>query len=356
MVSIKESRIRKITNFYYSKPEIQNYLFEFSKNREISPRYFEGFGKRPDSFEYKNDIFELVKKGATSFHCSEELWENPLNLETGMSERELNDLRLGWDLLIDIDCKWFDYAKIAARTIVETFKQHGIRNVGVKFSGSKGFHILIPWKAFPKEISGIPIKNLFPELPRKLIAYLRFYSRPIMESLLPENWQHDFKNVNIKKGIKCKRCSEIAHTYELAEMYCEFCKRGEFRRLEKNIPQELKCIECSRKLVKKNPKEISECLKCGFNSEEKSQMFSESLENDLYEIMGLDIVLVSPRHLFRMPYSLHEKTALSSIVINQKDIEDFDLKQADPLKVKIKNFVPDVKEGEAKEFVMQALD
>jgi len=48
--SVKEQRIRKITHLYYSNPEIKKAIFEFSKNREISPRYFEGFGKRPDSF------------------------------------------------------------------------------------------------------------------------------------------------------------------------------------------------------------------------------------------------------------------------------------------------------------------
>jgi hypothetical protein len=202
--SFKEQRIKKIINLYYSRKDVQKAIFEFSKNREISPRFFEGFGKRPDTFQYENDVLGLAKKGATSFHCSEELWENPLNLETGMSEKELNELRIGWDLLIDIDCKWFDYAKLAAISIVETFKQHGIKEVGVKFSGSKGFHILLPWKAFPKEISGKNIKNLFPELPRKLIAYLRFYSEKIMLELLPEDFYKDFKNVDIKKGIKCK--------------------------------------------------------------------------------------------------------------------------------------------------------
>ena len=66
--SINEKRIRSLTNLYYSRPDIQKAIFEFSKNRETIPRYFEGFGKRPDSLQYKGDIFELVKKGATSFH------------------------------------------------------------------------------------------------------------------------------------------------------------------------------------------------------------------------------------------------------------------------------------------------
>ena len=55
-ISIKEQRIRNMTLLYYSKPEIQKAIYDFSKNREICPRYFEGFGKRPDSFQYPNDV------------------------------------------------------------------------------------------------------------------------------------------------------------------------------------------------------------------------------------------------------------------------------------------------------------
>ena len=103
ILSIKEDRIRKITHLYYSKPEIQKIIYEFAKNREISPRYFEGFGKRPDSFQYISDVYEMVKKGATSFHCSEEIWEDPLKIVTGMNSKQLDEIREGWDLLIDID-------------------------------------------------------------------------------------------------------------------------------------------------------------------------------------------------------------------------------------------------------------
>ena len=170
--SFKEQRIRKITNLYYSNKEIQKAMFEFSKNREISPRYFEGFGKRPDSFQYIGDIFELVKKGATSFHCSEELWKEPLKIQTGMTEKQLNELRLGWDLLLDIDSKYIDYSKIMAKIIIQFLNFSGVKNVGIKFSGSKGFHILVPWKAFPKEINGIKTSDMFPEYPRIITKYI----------------------------------------------------------------------------------------------------------------------------------------------------------------------------------------
>ena len=128
-MTFKEERIRKITNLYYSRQDIQKAICEFSKNREICPRYFEGFGKRPDSFQYPRDVFEMVKKGATSFNCSEELWEDPMKIVTGMSEEQANQLRIGWDLIIDIDSKYIDYSKVFAELIIDSFKFHGIKNI-----------------------------------------------------------------------------------------------------------------------------------------------------------------------------------------------------------------------------------
>ncbi len=272
--SIREQRIRKVTQLYYSKPDIQKAIFEFSKNREVIPRYFEGFGKRPDSFQYRGDIFELVKKGATSFHCSEELWEDPLKIETGMNETQSNKLRTGWDLLIDIDSRYIDYSKISAEIIINILRFHGVENCGIKFSGSKGFHIIVPWKSFPKEINKIKTSDMFPEWPRIITHY-------IMEKTKKQLIEKITNLTNSSKYIKDFQASE--------------------------------------------------------------------------EVMP-DIILVSPRHLFRMPYSLHEKTALASVVLDAEEITGFQLKDADPLKVKVKNFMPDSEEDEASELLVQALD
>jgi len=362
--SLKEERIRKITYLYYSRPEIQKAIYKFSKNREVSPRYFEGFGKRPDSFEYPGDIFELVKRGATSFHCSEELWEDALKIETGMNEKQLNELRIGWDLLIDIDCKWFDYSKLAARAIINSLKNYGIKNIGLKFSGSKGFHILVPWKAFPKELAGERTKDLFPELPRKIVSFLRFKSEEEMKKILPEDFYNQFKNIKIKKGRKCNTCKNVAEEYVEINYYCPKCKRQEFRKIplgsEEDVKnKKVKCPDCRTVFEIKDSKEIYFCGTCKISSDKNPNNFSRDVQIDLYDLMGLDLILVSPRHLFRMPYSLHEKTSLASIVIDEKNLEDFEMRDADPMKLSEKDlldFSPDSKENEAENFVREALD
>jgi predicted RNA-binding Zn-ribbon protein involved in translation (DUF1610 family) len=357
-VSFKEERIRKITSLYYSRPDIQKAIFEFSKNREICPRYFEGFGKRPDVLEYPGDVFELVKKGATSFHCSEELWDDPLKIQTGMNEKQLNEIRIGWDLLIDIDCKWFDFSKKAARAIVNTFKSYGVKSIGIKYSGSKGFHIIVPWNSFPKKIAGEPVKNLFPELPRKIVSFLRFKSEEEMKRLITSEDLSQFDKTNIKKGIKCNSCKNVAAAYLMINYICPKCRRQEFRKISAGTDSSkiYKCPDCRTNFDVKDSKEIFFCSHCNMSSEKNPNNFSRYEEYDLFDLMGLDLVLVSPRHLFRMPYSLHEKTSLASVVISDKELDGFDMKDADPSRAVPRKFLPDSREGEAEEFVREALD
>jgi len=356
--SIKEERIRKITQLYYSRPEIQKAIFNFAENREVVPRYFEGFGKRPDTLQYPGDIFELVKKGATSFHCSQEIWKDPLKLSIGMAKKEGDSLRMGWDFLIDIDCKWFDYSKLAAQAILQVFKNHGIKekNVGVKFSGNKGFHIILPWKAFPKKIAGEETKNLFPEIPRRVISYVGFQAEKIMKDSLPHDFYSQFRNTKIKQGIKCNKCREVAQEYDLVNYFCSNCNREEYKNIVEGQKRDYVCPDCRRNFVIKGSKKMYRCNNCEITSEQNSRNFSRSMEVDLFELMGLDLILVSSRHLFRMPYSLHEKTSLASVVLDPAKICDFELMDADPMKVKFRNFIPESKSEEAKELLMQALD
>ena len=103
--------VQQIAIFYYSRKDVQNAIFEFCQNRETIPRYLEGFGKRPDVLDYPSDILNFAKNGATSFHCSEELWSDPLKISKEMNQTETNNLKIGWDFLIDIDSKYLDYSR-----------------------------------------------------------------------------------------------------------------------------------------------------------------------------------------------------------------------------------------------------
>jgi DNA primase catalytic subunit len=158
---------------YYKRPEVQQALVENAKEKEIAVSFGgKGYGKRPDTLQYPGDVMAFVKQGVTSFHCSEELWNNPLMISTGAKRKELDKLRRGWDLVLDIDCPELVYSQIAGDLLVQAIKYHGIESVSVKFSGNHGFHIAVPFEAFPSTVHGTPTKDLFPEGPRKIAMYL----------------------------------------------------------------------------------------------------------------------------------------------------------------------------------------
>ena len=360
-ISLNEKRIREITFIYYSRAEVKKAIFDFCQNRECIPRYYEGFGKRPDTFQYPTDILEQVKRGATSFHCSEELWSDSLEISNELSEQEFNDLRIGWDLLLDVDSPYLEYSKIYTKLLIKVLKFHGIENVGVKFSGNKGFHIIISWKAFPQEIYGQKTKDMFPEWPRIICQYL---SEIIQPKLAEKIFQEDtIKEMAEKTGktqeelliTECLSCHRPAGKKELVTWNCPYCKNQVIMiRKTKRIP---KCPndDCRKSLIEESSKEIFNCEFCNLNSNKSPEMFAKTREKT-ETLIEADLILVAPRHLFRMPYSLHEKTTLSSIVIDKDKIQDFQIKDAKPFKIDVKEFYPNSKPEEARELLLQALD
>lgn len=358
-ISFNEKRIREITLIYYSRPDVRKAIFDFSKNRECIPRYFEGFGKRPDNFQYETDIIEQVKKGATSFHCSEELWSDPLEISNEMSKKDFDDLRIGWDLLLDVDSPYIEYSRIYSELLIDALEFHGIKNLGIKFSGSKGFHIIVPWKAFPKEVYGQKTKDMFPEWPRAICNYLSdILNKKFTEKLLNEMDLKEIAKLTGKKEkdliiTECKICKRPAEIRYMVTWLCPYCKNEVvMQEKTKKIP---KCPDCRKDMLEKSREDMYYCIFCAINSLKNPELFEkERIKSEEFTVA--DLILVSPRHLFRMPYSLHEKTSLSSIVIDKKEIKNFQIKDARPFKTEIKIFYPEAKDEEAKNLLLQALD
>lgn len=354
----KEERIRRVALSYYSRRDVLEAMFKFSQNRETIPLYFEGFGKRPDSFHYPSDILSLVKKGATSFHCSEELWDNPLELSTELNESQLNGLRKGWDLIIDIDCKWIDYSKKAAIAIIKSLEYKKVRDIGIKFSGSKGFHIVVPWQAFPEYIGEIKTKEMFPEWPRAIINYLKEVSRPVLQGLI-KDMGDDFAKVEGYTGIRCESCNNLASENFQISLRCSKYHPPHieiFKSSTENYKKR-KCPNCNSNLEEVKREKFYVCNRCNLDSlENKSNFNKAKIATDVFKVLGLDLLLVSSRHLFRMPYSLHEKTALASVVIDKEKIEEFNIKDADPMNARVLEFYPNANPGEAKNLLMEAID
>ncbi len=277
---------------YYKRRDVQEAIVEHAQDREVASRYNDSFGTRPNVLNYPQDVFEEAKKGASSFHASEERWTNPLKLSPTLSRKELDEIRKGFDLVIDIDCKVLQYSQIAAQLILQEFYSHGIESVSVKFSGNKGFHLGVPYEAFPEKVHGKDTKLLFPDVPKRVAFYLR---------------------QRIKK------------------------------RLADAIMEEEKDIQ---KVIEKTHKGFKEIVKDG--------------KLDVESFLEIDTVLISSRHLYRMPYSFNEKSGLVSIPLDPKKIMEFKREDAQADKVVVNEFSflkrETAKKEEAKFLFTEAFD
>ncbi len=383
---VNEKRIKAITKLYYSNPQIHEALLNFARDRETVPSYMmESFGKRPDMIQYASDIDGLVKKGATSFHTSEELWTDPLSLSPELGTKEINKLRKGWDLLIDIDSKYLDISKLLAGLLIDELERNGVKNYGIKFSGSKGFHLIVSGKAFPRDYNGKKMNEMFPEWPRAICEYLMHSVRRDFNKK-SKAVLGDEETVKKRTGeskdrfmeVICPNCGKNAKKGSLIVLRCPVCKSSIQRKDVKKTKKRLKCMQadCPGILEVIEEKEYFKCENCNSASSinkketsgryattftkyaQESDDFSDELEEEFAgSFFGAsDLVLVAPRHLFRMPYSLHEKTALASIVIGKNEIADFVPARADPFKIKIKEFLPKNVENEAERLLAKALE
>ena len=164
---------------YYSSDFICSQMVANSRGREVAAAFPDGrYDKRPNIIQYQSDVVQMARKGITSFHLSTERWSNPM----GLIAENYDLLRTGWDFVLDIDSKLgVDEAKIAALLITKLLRKYGIKDYSVKFSGRRGFHVVVPWEMFPKEVNYKPTAVRYPEMPRILARFIR---RKIAKRLL----------------------------------------------------------------------------------------------------------------------------------------------------------------------------
>ena len=343
---------------YYKQPEIQKAIISNAKGREVAIRFGDnGFGKRPDTLNYPRDILELAKQGATSFHASEELWKNPLQLDPDMKKKDAEELRLGWDLILDIDCEVWNISKITAWLIIESLKQHKIKSVSCKFSGNKGFHIAVPFESFPGEIDGKETKNGFPDTARSVAKYLLGYISTNYIKIKGDNI-----TFGDKFDVSFSRLKEVTgkDIDELTEKRCSDCNS----KVDNNkVIVEFICPKCSSS-IKANEK-FRKCDKCNiFMQRLEHKKGCKCGSSNSYRkfnplsIIDVDTILISSRHLYRMPYSLHEKSGLVSVPIDPDRVLKFSKKTAETSRVKARFPFLDKKnvvKNEAKELLERAL-
>ena len=316
---------------HYKRKDVQQAIVEHVRDREVAARFDEQFGKRPDALQYGEDVLELAKQGATSFHCSEERWRNPLQLAPEMRVHELDALRSGWDLILDVDCKNWEYAKLITHLLVKLLRGFGVSTISVKFSGNKGFHIGVPFEAFPQKAGGKETRLQFPDGVRIIASYLVSEidkERRFTDFIFKKGLLELLENMGMERSelvkIVCARCeAQKVEEKEKFEFICPFCQRRDVVESDDVVRYCSRCKKLmQRSSLKRNQAYFREqtlgdfkdvCIKC-----REINNFRPKFQ--LNTVLNIDSVLISSRHLYRMPYSLHEKSGLVSIPINPDEI------------------------------------
>jgi len=219
-----------------------------------------------------------------------------------MRKKELEELRTGFDLVLDIDCHYLEYSKIAGDLLVKALKHNGIDSISCKFSGNKGVHIGVPFKAFPKIINNNETRLLFPDLPRRITMHLKsMIKEPLRNKIM------EFENNDIQRIIN-------------------------------NIGKKVEEITIKEK--------------------DESENTITKLNTESF--LDIDTILISSRHLYRSVYSFNEKSGLISVPIDPEKILLFNKELAKPENVRISKFrfldKSNAIESEAKNLVVRSYD
>ena len=186
---------------YYSQKDVQKELLRLSKDREVQAWFGEIRGRRPEIVNFEGDLKDLIKQGMTSFHISEERWRDPLSLEPGITKKELDKIRIGWDCILDLDSKNLEFSKITAELLIEALKFHDIKGYSLKYSGNHGFHIGIPFEAFPKEVNGVDIKNYFQDGVKVISEYLKDMIKEFLISKILQTGDLNRIAISVNKAV-----------------------------------------------------------------------------------------------------------------------------------------------------------
>jgi len=101
-----------------------------------------------DLWDYRGNFKDWIIENLRSIYCSPYYFESP-RYELEYPAIDYNY----WDWVIDIDFKGnFKKSKEIAKEVREIFKDYGVKDIHIKFSGSKGFHIWINARYLPNEI------------------------------------------------------------------------------------------------------------------------------------------------------------------------------------------------------------
>ncbi|MBI2143446.1 hypothetical protein HYU20_03855, partial [Candidatus Woesearchaeota archaeon] len=137
----------------------------------------------------------------------------------------------------------------------------------------------VPYEAFPQKVLGKETRDLFPEAPKRIALYIKERIKKRLGDEILKKESNSFANVAVKTG---KKVAEITSKNESSEV-----------------------AATDKPLLNPEP------------------------------FLVIDTLLISSRHMYRMPYSLHEKSGLASVPVDVDRIMEFSKEDAAAEKVKV---------------------
>jgi len=162
---------------YYTDEVIQTLSLQ-CKDREIFLKSGENVSHRPLQVNSAEELKWLIqtfnKNSILGIHVTIEKFSDPLLL----AEQSPDKLRVGWDLLIDLDTDNIQDAKRTALAVIALLNHFCINSVKVKFSGRRGFHIIIPGLAFHNFKTDREFITAYPNVPKAACRFIEACLKP----------------------------------------------------------------------------------------------------------------------------------------------------------------------------------
>lgn len=294
-----------LIKFYKNNDFILGKIVRLCKNREVAYVLQNGsYGPRPSILEYEDDLFEFIEKGMVSYHISLERWDNPLYLSE-KKKKDIEEHRIGWDLIFDIDGKNLEISKIVAKNIIKFLRKKGIEKFYIKFSGSKGFHIAIPWEIFPKRVfingEEKDTRKLYPILPKVLLYYIDKKIRDDTINEIKEKFG-DIDNPYEIDYIAISNRHLIRGIYSLNEKTLTFSIPIKEKNIDKISPEDYKLSE---DLI------IYEYEVSEFLTEDLDENEDKNLRSLIYEAYA-NVMLEDLDKLFEQKYEINRDAEVES--------------------------------------------
>ncbi len=164
---------------YYWNPDILQALAYQCHDREVWLKAGKASSPRPRKVNSPDQLSSLITNfqhiDPISIFASIETFTDPLRL--GAADQPTEKLRIGWDFVIDLDAEKVDKAKVTATAICEVLETFGL-SAKAKFSGNRGFHVIIPGQAFDNFRSKEEFLAAYPQVPFSISRFIEASLRP----------------------------------------------------------------------------------------------------------------------------------------------------------------------------------